>query len=712
MSFFIAIALIFNVYQAFMIFPASPFGIAGTPFFGISLLLFVPIFYVICLISLLRRLTWNTGHKVAFFAGIVVTILVVAIFTIEFKIAENRIIEARLNQDAPFEQDYDLPDWISIAQVLKNTPLTEKYLKLGLVYQGFANYDKDGISSIWRSSFDEKYIHDPLIAFASIFTKQKELDEMTKIKVLNYLYDARHQTSDRFWSGDNLKCKQIVTNIELFPEDRLSFTEHIITIQNDIHSKSRWRNQQEALFTFELPEGGVVTSLSLWIEGQEEKAILTSKKKAQNAYNSIVGKERRDPSVVYWMEGNKIRVRVFPCTPEEDRKFKVGITSPLNLDNEHLIYQSIGFKGPDFAKATSAVHVVTHDADIIKSSINFKDEAMYKTWKGNYRADWNLAIEKTNVSEGSFSFQKEYFRVENTINLEKEFIPKRIYLDVSSKWTIPELNSITKMLEGKEVIAFTTHYKKMNAPNSIVRLGESSLPTFTLFPFHKSNLDQALIITKGESATPNLSDLQDTEFKNLLFDHFKNQKVAPLVIDIGQSPTDYMKSLKEFNVINYHALSLNQLLSCFEKNHFPTVNNDPDITVIPQNGLSIRRTHIAPENGTKSSDHLMRLFYYQEVMNEIGNKFFTDDKNEYIEDQIVDKAALANIVTPLSSLIVLETQQDYERFDIKKKTDSLGNASINNAGAVPEPHEWAMIFIGIGFLFILYRRSKKQLATT
>jgi hypothetical protein len=64
------------------------------------------------------------------------------------------------------------------------------------------------------------------------------------------------------------------------------------------------------------------------------------------------------------------------------------------------------------------------------------------------------------------------------------------------------------------------------------------------------------------------------------------------------------------------------------------------------------------------------------------------------------------VVTPTTSLIVLETQQDYERFDVKNTTNTLGNSSMfkkNNAGAAPEPHEWAIIMLCVLILIYFYR---------
>ena len=62
------------------------------------------------------------------------------------------------------------------------------------------------------------------------------------------------------------------------------------------------------------------------------------------------------------------------------------------------------------------------------------------------------------------------------------------------------------------------------------------------------------------------------------------------------------------------------------------------------------------------------------------------------------------MVSPVSSLVVLETQADYDRFDIVDSKNSLKNASMKGNGAVPEPGEWAIIILGAAaFLVFVYK---------
>ena len=96
-------------------------------------------------------------------------------------------------------------------------------------------------------------------------------------------------------------------------------------------------------------------------------------------------------------------------------------------------------------------------------------------------------------------------------------------------------------------------------------------------------------------------------------------------------------------------------------------------------------------NGSDNApDHLARLFAYNNIMRQLGANFFN---NDFVNERLVDEAAAAYVVSPVSSLVVLETKEDYERFGIQDKENSLHNASKNSSGAVPEPHEWALIVV-------------------
>jgi XrtN system VIT domain protein len=139
---------------------------------------------------------------------------------------------------------------------------------------------------------------------------------------------------------------------------------------------------------------------------------------------------------------------------------------------------------------------------------------------------------------------------------------------------------------------------------------------------------------------------------------------------------------------------------------FPiNVENEEQLLIEPASMLITKQE--GELSAERAPDHLYRLFAYNTILREAGIKSI---QKSYTDTSLVKQAQLANIVTPLSSLIVLETKKDYDRFGIKETEGSLGNASMRSSGAVPEPHEWALIIlIALVALFLLYKNRLQQL---
>jgi hypothetical protein len=72
------------------------------------------------------------------------------------------------------------------------------------------------------------------------------------------------------------------------------------------------------------------------------------------------------------------------------------------------------------------------------------------------------------------------------------------------------------------------------------------------------------------------------------------------------------------------------------------------------------------------------------------------------ENQFVDLAKRGQYSYSISSLIVLETDEDYKKNGIEKNT--LGNAPMMEQF---QNHEWLLIIIGLTTLFFYYRKQKK-----
>jgi XrtN system VIT domain protein len=99
----------------------------------------------------------------------------------------------------------------------------------------------------------------------------------------------------------------------------------------------------------------------------------------------------------------------------------------------------------------------------------------------------------------------------------------------------------------------------------------------------------------------------------------------------------------------------------------------------------------------------MRLYAYNNIMYRLHHRLQIPDGED---TTLVADAEKAYVVTPVSSLVVLETQADYDRFGIKKSNKTLGDATLSSKGAVPEPHEWAMIIL-VAIMLLWALRTRK-----
>ncbi|HMT28342.1 MAG TPA: XrtN system VIT domain-containing protein, partial [Bacteroidia bacterium] len=685
LSLILGTGILVYIYFAIYLVPLYLIGMLGTPFFGISLHVFTPLLFVLFTFLLLAKMAnENKQVLIPFFTGLVAPLVISIYFMFQWQHAREQI-NSILNESIISETT--LPAWAHLSQRIDKNIFTEKILKTDLIY---STPDPNG-NWFWgmpQKSFDAVRKHDPLVMMSSFFIGKTELSEAEKIKILESIYDSRHEAQARLWSGDMLDISNVISNIKIFPEYRLAYTEKIISVRNNY--RSAWRSEQEAIFTFHLPEGGVVTSLSLWIDGKEEKGILTTKSKADSAYKTIVGVEQRDPSVIHWQEGNTVSVRVFPCTPKENRRFKIGVTAPLKTENNKLIYENIYFDGPPCGNTTESVQVEFTTKPVNMEASLQLEAAGTNIFKSNKKYDpyWEITCSSPEISTKAFSFDGCSYSVEKYKKEYKSFTPHDIYLDLNSSWTKDELLKIWPLIKTKNVYVFNEQMLKITDENMNDIFEQCQEFNYSLFPLHKmKNSENILIISKSTFTSPNLGDLAKSEFSEDLTSYLKNHHEIHLY-NIGNELSPYLKTLKELRTFYYDQGDVAELEMVLKDAKFVKSPENDSVIAIQNAGILIKEND---EKGKSDApDHLLRLFAYNHIMQKVSKNYFTAGQ---ISDDAVAEAQKAYVVTPVSSLIVLETQKDYERFDIQDSKNSLKNASTKSSGAVPEPHEWLLIMM-------------------
>jgi XrtN system VIT domain protein len=697
--FVLGVGFVLFIYYSLFLFPLyiiSFFGLIGL---GLSIHTFIPLIISINTIILINRLAdGKSRYWAGFSLGVLLSIGTMFIYALQW----NREVKKINNSYASINRsNSDLPGWMNVASHSSSHYMSEKVLKTDLVYR-VSGFERSLFMDLSSMSLDnEKKVHDPLIVTAALFSVPLMPSKDERIRILESKYKARYQAVERLWSGNDLTTEKVETHVRIWPEMHLSYTEQLITVFN--HSPEKFRGEQEGIYTLHMPEGAVISSLSLWVNGVEEKAILTTPDKATEAYRTIVGTERRDPSILHWQEGNTVSVKVFPVMPRDSRTFKVGITAPLQKNGDHLEYDNIWFFGPDPSSADEKITV-----EMMGSSKSFDDsdfsleEENTFTREGDYRPRWSLQFKDQGLRPHTFNFDGASYSLSPYQRQMETADVKDVYLDINNSWTLNEFQSVWKAISGKNVYVHDNEMIRMNETNRQALYEKLSARSFSLFPFQNiSDADHSLVISKSGAYSPNLKELQGTPF----FTHlqtFSKKREKVRFYNLGKELSCFLRSVKEFRLLQYDQGDVENLTDLLSKNEFPKDQEGEQAIVIHNAELVIEKKE---GNGTSTApDHLMRLFVYNHIMEQLGIDGF--DRSAVETDTLAIEAKKAYVVSPVSSLIVLETQKDYDRFGISDTKTTLQNASMGSSGAVPEPHEWALIILAAMVVLYLYVRSK------
>jgi len=93
----------------------------------------------------------------------------------------------------------------------------------------------------------------------------------------------------------------------------------------------------EGLYIFPVPEGAVINSFSMDINGKEAKAELLDAEKAKKIYEDIV-RSMKDPALLEYAGRNAFKVRIFPIEPHSTKKINIKYGELLKTDSGMTSY--------------------------------------------------------------------------------------------------------------------------------------------------------------------------------------------------------------------------------------------------------------------------------------------------------------------------------------------------------------------------------------
>lgn len=706
-------------YFSVALLPTLPIAILASFLFGISLHLLTPLASLEAFVRVFRK-NPSRPLRLTFAAGFLIPVVYLGLFSARWVGFQNDVKHAKSALENTVS---DVPEWVSVTQRLKDSPYLEQFIGSGNLWNSTgAMRFLDGRSG----GFDNRY--DPRFSFVMGVFGNSGLPVQGRNEIGMYLEQTRHQSQRRLWSGQGLFTANVTTNVELFPEFRMVYTEKYIDIGRE-KTGDKWDDDRprEAVYTFYLPEGSVASSLSLWVNGVESMSRLTTKAKADSAYRNIVGVERRDPALVHWQEGNTLVVTVFPCNIGEHRRFKLGITSPLKVVNDQLVLEAIRFDGPPDDDADEKFHLEFKGE--VPGNLGFPSELALKA-PGEYEAKWphnhdlHLTMGIPQLSNEAFRFNGWDYRVAPLNQEFREFSPGKLYLDVDKSWSKADFNSLVDWAQQAKipVFVFNVDMKEVTPENRNQLYSELSQFNFNLFPFYLiTNPENSLVVTHSATLCPGLEALKKMEFGRKLGEWIAAENPVK-VYHFGEQISPYLKGMREIRGIEYARGNFQGLLENLNTGTFPVIDETDQQVAVHEAGIYLRRDSLPDEHGgsaaTSAPDHLLRLYAYNDILRLSGPGLLT---NAPVTAELLRRAEEAYIVTPISSLVVLETEGDYDRFGIQENEGTIGNAKTahggkslgslfsGDGGAVPEPHEWALIIMTILAASWLFYRKKMAL---
>ena len=479
---FLAVGFWLFLYAAIYVSPLYPWSIPGLIALGISVHTFVP---ALLAFALGKRLWFdyiaNEHLRPGIVAGLVLPVVAVLIFIVTWSDRINRINQAQAAH--VIAQTTDLPAWVLVGQTLPADWITARLLQVGSTYDegpfsgsnSFGNFGS-------QMALDGIKQHDPLVVIANALFLVASLPETDQIKLLNVLFNERHGTEEKLWSGRNLVTESVISQARIWPQYRLAYTEKTIWVRNTAQHTTR-----EALYTFYLPNGATVSALSLWINGREAPARLTTVGKADTAYRTIVGVESRDPAVAFWQEDGRVTVRVFPCIAGQDRQFKIGITQPLTFADGKLTFETIPFDGPGTGSAEEAVQL-----DFAQMPTGFTSPWLFDKLAGTrlihtggYDPDWQLHFDALPLATEPFVLADKAYQIADYQLTKQNFNPDDVYLDVNATWQADEFSAILKSAKPRRVWVWDDGLVQLTEQNQADLFDRLHQRQFTVFPIYR-----------------------------------------------------------------------------------------------------------------------------------------------------------------------------------------------------------------------------------
>lgn len=487
--------------------------------------------------------------------------------------------------------------------------------------------------------------------------------------------------------------------------------------------------QQEARAQVQLPPGGVVSRLTLWVNGEPREAAFAARERTRAAYQQVVRRERRDPVLVTTSGRDRVLVQAYPVPPNGgELKLRFGISAPLVLEDRARGLLRL----PHFLNRNFSI------PDEVKHSVWVESKRPLQAESNRMRAERpevNRHALRGTYSDTELSGSANVVRLERDAEVTevwtrdpskqdgeviRQFIregetpvPSRIVLVVDTSQSMREhgaeivaaLKSLPANVETRLILAdgngaYEEGMSQHAASGSVGELtgllaaasfegGADNVPALTKAWEIASERPGGVVVwvhgSQGMEIWPVGELRRVIERRPVGTALYTLQAVNGR--DRIEEGLDGVNSIKPVP-------RLGRLQSDLE-NLFTQLAGQRRTLELVRVSEKLKQTTASP-SGKETSAHLARLWANDEVARLITGQ--EKDANE----KAVLVAAQYQLVTPVSGAVVLETAQQYERAGLQP-------VDAGTVPTIPEPEMVLLIaVVGAILLFMFYRQKLRR----
>ncbi len=475
--------------------------------------------------------------------------------------------------------------------------------------------------------------------------------------------------------------------------------------------------QREARTEVQLPPGGVVSRLTLWVNGEEREAAFAGRGQVRDAYQKVAIQQRRDPVLVTTAGRDRVLVQCFPVQPNKgEMKIRVGITLPLVLEDASqaklllpyfvtrnfsipdAVQHSVWIQGKHPMWPASSMLTPSRQEDVFSVAGMLTDE-----WLSYSNSSVTLNRSDANVMWSKDPFNPE-FAISQSITEHAPVFLRRIVLVIDTSKGMQ--NHIPNIQQALATLPAGFDVKLVYADGLFdgITLNPANFPALDYGKF-EGGADNAPALLKAwdlaaEKAGNNVIVWIHSPQRMLLspvdelrkrWDRPYGPKLYSFQATGGSDEIEKrLDGIAEVQPVPQTGLLQNDLENLFSQ----LTGNVPKLEFVRSRKKFDKQMTMFP--AVETSDHLARLWANDEVARILALK------DESLTDEATALAVRYQLVTPVSGAVVLETAEQY-------RASGLQPVDVGTVPTIPEPEMVALLTVAGAFLiWLMYMKFRKH----